>query len=182
MMKVKVKGKSLSRVQLFATTWTVAYQAPPSMGFSRQENWSELPFPSPGIFSAKFPQKTKDLKFQPLACCWEECNPCNKALWVFSLVSRALLSMQSCLFGCFFFFFLVAKSCLTFCDPKDCSPPGSSVHGVSRQDHWSGLPGDLPGKESNSCLLHWQEDSLLLGYLESVRCSVVSNSLWRHGL
>ena len=68
-VKVKVKGKSLSRVQLFATTWTVAYQAPPSMGFSRQENWSELPFPSPGIFSAKFPQKTKDLKFQPLACC-----------------------------------------------------------------------------------------------------------------
>ena len=40
--------KSLSRVQLFATTWTVAYQAPPSMGFSRQEYWSGLPFPSPG--------------------------------------------------------------------------------------------------------------------------------------
>ena len=43
-----VKVKSLSRVQLFATPWTVAYQAPPSMGFSRQENWSGLPFPSPG--------------------------------------------------------------------------------------------------------------------------------------
>ena len=40
--------KSLSRVQLFATPWTVAYQAPPSMGFSRQEYWSGLPFPSPG--------------------------------------------------------------------------------------------------------------------------------------
>ena len=38
---------SLSRVQLFATPWTVAYQAPPSMGFSRQEYWSSLPFPSP---------------------------------------------------------------------------------------------------------------------------------------
>ena len=38
----------LSRVQLFATPWTVAYQAPPSMGFSRQEYWSGLPFPSPG--------------------------------------------------------------------------------------------------------------------------------------
>ena len=47
-MKVKVKVKSLSRVQLFATPWTVAYQAPPSMGFSRQEYWSGLPFPSPG--------------------------------------------------------------------------------------------------------------------------------------
>ena len=40
--------KSLSRVWLFATPWTVAYQAPPSMGFSRQECWSGLPFPFPG--------------------------------------------------------------------------------------------------------------------------------------
>ena len=39
--------KSLSRVRLFATPWTVAYHAPPSMGFSRQEYWSGLPFPSP---------------------------------------------------------------------------------------------------------------------------------------
>ena len=45
---MKVKVKSLSRVRLFATPWTVAYQAPPSMGFSRQEYWSGLPFPSPG--------------------------------------------------------------------------------------------------------------------------------------
>ena len=36
-----------SRVRLFATPWTVAYQAPQSMGFSRQEHWSGLPFPSP---------------------------------------------------------------------------------------------------------------------------------------
>ena len=40
--------KSLSRVRLFATPWTVAYQALLSMGFSRQEYWSGLPFPSPG--------------------------------------------------------------------------------------------------------------------------------------
>ena len=44
----EVKVKSLSRVRLFATPWTVAYQAPPSMGFSRQEYWSGLPIPSPG--------------------------------------------------------------------------------------------------------------------------------------
>ena len=44
----EVKAMLLSRVQLFATPWTVAYQAPLSMGFSRQEYWSELPFPSPG--------------------------------------------------------------------------------------------------------------------------------------
>ena len=40
--------KSLSRDQLFVTPWTVAYQDPQSMGFSRQEYWSGLPFPSPG--------------------------------------------------------------------------------------------------------------------------------------
>ena len=42
-----MKVKSLSRVQLLATPWTAAYQAPPSMGFSRQEYWSEVPSPSP---------------------------------------------------------------------------------------------------------------------------------------
>ena len=46
--KINVKLKLLSRVRLFATPWTIAYQAPPSMGFSRQEHWSGLPFPSPG--------------------------------------------------------------------------------------------------------------------------------------
>ena len=43
----KVKVKSLSRVRLFATPWTVAYHAPLSMGFSRQEYWNGLPLPSP---------------------------------------------------------------------------------------------------------------------------------------
>ena len=40
--------KSLSRVQFSVTPWTIARQAPPSMGVSRQEYWSALPFPSPG--------------------------------------------------------------------------------------------------------------------------------------
>ena len=43
---MKVKVKSLSRVRLLATPWTAAYQAPPSMGFARQEYWSGLPLPS----------------------------------------------------------------------------------------------------------------------------------------
>ena len=42
-----MKVKSLSHVQLFVTPWTVAYHTPPSMGFSKQEYWSRLPFPSP---------------------------------------------------------------------------------------------------------------------------------------
>ena len=43
----KVKVKSFSRIRLFATPWSVAHQAPPSMEFSKQEYWSGLPFPSP---------------------------------------------------------------------------------------------------------------------------------------
>ena len=46
-MKVKEKVKSLSRVRLFSTSWTAAHQAPPSMGFSRQEYLSGVPLPSP---------------------------------------------------------------------------------------------------------------------------------------
>ena len=45
--KWKVKVKSLSRVRLLATSWTAAYQAPPPMGFSRQEYWSGVPLASP---------------------------------------------------------------------------------------------------------------------------------------
>ena len=50
MMQNGVCVKLLSHVQLFMTLWTVARQAPLSMGFSRQEYWSGLPFPSPGHF------------------------------------------------------------------------------------------------------------------------------------
>ena len=45
-VEVKMKVKLLSRVRLFATPWSVAYQAPPSMGFSRQEYWSGMSLPS----------------------------------------------------------------------------------------------------------------------------------------
>ena len=53
--KWKVKVKSLSHARLLATPWTAAYQAPPSMGFSRQEYWSRVPLPSP-ISSFRQPQ------------------------------------------------------------------------------------------------------------------------------
>ena len=48
--KWKVKVKSFSRVRLLVTPWTAAYQAPPSMGFSRQEYWSGVPLPSPVLY------------------------------------------------------------------------------------------------------------------------------------
>ena len=49
-----MKVKSLSRVQLFATPWTAAYQVPLSMGFFRQEYWSGVPLPSPGKCIGKY--------------------------------------------------------------------------------------------------------------------------------
>ena len=61
---------TLSRVRLFATPWTIAYQAPPSMGFSRQEYWRGLPFPSPGDLS------------QP------GIEPRSPALWADALLSK----------------------------------------------------------------------------------------------
>ena len=62
--KWKVKVKSLSRVQLSATPWTAAHQAPPSMGFSRQEYWSGVPWDTPKFIlqGHHYPEtKTKDI-------------------------------------------------------------------------------------------------------------------------
>ena len=55
----KVKVKSLSRVRLVATPWTAAYQAPPSMGFSRQEYWSGVPLPS--LINTVYPVLFEDI-------------------------------------------------------------------------------------------------------------------------
>ena len=54
--KWKVKVKSLSPVWLFSTPWTAARQAPPSMGFSRQEYWRGGPLPSPVLFTIPLPK------------------------------------------------------------------------------------------------------------------------------
>ena len=51
--KGKVKVKSLSRVRLFATPWTIACHAPLSVGFSKQEYWSGVPLPSPVTYMRK---------------------------------------------------------------------------------------------------------------------------------
>ena len=57
--KWKAKVKPLSHVQLSATPWTAAYQAPPSMGFSRQQYWSGVPLPSPMYHANTFQKKAE---------------------------------------------------------------------------------------------------------------------------
>ena len=86
-MKCHVQSLSIRHVELFATPWTVAHQAPLSMWFSRQEYWSGLPFPSLGIF----PTKRSNLHLLCLSCiaggffvCLairEACNPYTDNVW-----------------------------------------------------------------------------------------------------
>ena len=63
--------KSLSRVRLLATSWTAAYQAPLSMGFSRQEYWSGVPLPSPNI-KRKIEKKKKKSVISPVSIYLQE--------------------------------------------------------------------------------------------------------------
>ena len=66
-MKVKMKVKLLSRVRLLVTPWTAAHQAPPSMGFSRQEYWSGVPLPSP-MTNLDSILKSRDITFLTKVC------------------------------------------------------------------------------------------------------------------
>ena len=111
---MKVKVKSLSHVRLFRTPWTVAYQTPPSMGFSRQECWSGLPFPSAGDLPD--PEiKTGSPALQADAL---QSDPPGKP---HRLASDQIRS--------------VAKSCPTLCDPMNCSTPGLPVYHQLTQTH-----------------------------------------------
>ena len=106
--------------------WMMAHQAPQSMEFSRQGYWSGLTFPSPGNLpdpriEPRFPALQVDsLLLEP---------PGKPRLWDCLFLSSVVFS-----FVCFGTVLLllseVAQSCLTICDPMDCSLPGSSVHGI----------------------------------------------------
>ena len=78
--KGKVKVKSLSRVRLLATPWTSAYQAPPSMGFSRREYWSGMPLPSLILCLKK--DKSSLPKLQEKWSSWSQ----KKSSWLASLI------------------------------------------------------------------------------------------------
>ena len=82
--KWKVKVKLLSHVRLLVTPWTIAYQAPPSMGFTRQEYWSGLPLPSPLNFNNHFNSSKWYVnplpKNSPLILCIRHLQECPKDL------------------------------------------------------------------------------------------------------
>ena len=117
--------KSLSRVRLFVTPWTVAYQVSLSMGFSRQEHWSGLPFPSSG-----------DLWIQGL-------NPglphCKQMLYH--------LSHQGSLIALWTSEPVKLLSCVRlFAIPWSVAYQAPPSMEFSRQEYWSGLPFPSPGE------------------------------------
>ena len=86
--KWKVKMKSLSRVRLLVTPWTAAYQAPPSMGFARQENWSGVPLPSPYSAILSFKSSLKNISSKLVSLRLEIPSPVllsSLTLWSVSL-------------------------------------------------------------------------------------------------
>ena len=119
--KWKVKVKSLSRVRLLATPWTAAHQAPPSMGFSRQEYWSGVPLPSPKCYMLVTSNSLWPHGLQParLLCPWDSPGK-NTGVGCHFLLQCMKVKSES----------EVAKSCPTLRDPMNCSLPGSSVHGI----------------------------------------------------
>ena len=104
--KWKVKGKSLSRIRLLATPWTAAYQAPPSMGFSRQEYWSGVPLPSPNVPLISLIFLTRSLVFAILLF---------SSISLHCLLRKAFLSLLTILWNSAFKWVYLSFSPLPFC-------------------------------------------------------------------
>ena len=140
---ITVKVKSLSHVWLFATPWTIASQAPPFMGFPRQEYWSGLPFPSPeessqprdqtqvSCIAGRFFMVWATGESHPLwdmlqsnRCFWQNLQEGAKQGNMAKKYSKEACSLTQKICCCCC---LVAKSHLTLCDLMDYSTPGSSV-------------------------------------------------------
>ena len=128
-----------SCVQLFATPWTVAHQALLAMGFSRQEYWNGLPFPSPRdlpdpeIESASLMSPALVGRFFTTSTTWEAplymflqlnfwCHHFSPGPDFYALACNNLLLESPSEFSS------DVQSCLTLCDPMDCSTPGFPVH------------------------------------------------------
>ena len=111
---------------MHVTPWTPAHQAPPSMGFPRQEYWSGLPFPSPGDPS--------DLGIEPVSPTlvggFLTTEAPGKPLQFSIVEGKLFYTVLYFTFTLTFHFSSVAQSCLTLCDPMYCSLPGSCVHGT----------------------------------------------------
>ena len=133
------------------TPWTVGCQAPLSMGFSRQEYWSRLSFPSPehlpdpGIEPVSLTSPALAGGFFTTSTTWVRKIPAEDDKRRIGPSQGRGISINSVKAAA------AAKSlqsCPTLCNPIDGSPPGFPSLGFSRQEHWSGLPFPSPMHES----------------------------------
>ena len=137
LQRTRSEKQSLSCVQLFVIPWTMACQAPLSMGFSRQKYWSGQPFSSPGNLPSpeiKLRSPALQADFLPPE---PQGSPHQELYTVFKTNHQAYFSFQliqdhftsktflpiSVLYRCC----SVTKSCRTLCNPMDCNTPGSPV-------------------------------------------------------
>ena len=136
---MNVKVKLLSRVRLLATPWTAAYQAPPSMGFARQEYWSGLPLPSPQVPSAA--ATAKSLQSCPTLCGSPPGSPIPEILqartleWVaisFSSAWKWKVKVKS------------LSRVWLLATPWTAAYQAPPPMGFSRQEYWSGVPLPSP--------------------------------------
>ena len=130
-----------SRVRLCATPETAAHQAPPSMGFSRQEYWSGVPLPSLVLNLLLLLLLSRFSRVRLCATPETAGHQASPSLgssreehWSGLPFPSPMHESES----------EVAQLCQTLHDPMDCSLPGSSVHGFSKQEYWSGVPLPSP--------------------------------------
>ena len=151
-MKVKVKVKSLSRVWLSATPWTAVHQAPPSLGFSRQEHWSGWPFP--------LRRRVQDGEHvytcggscwymaKPIQYCKVKKNKIKKRKWKGKVKSLSRIWL--------------------FTTPWTAAHQAPPSMRFSRQEYWSGLP--LP---SPMCSLVFSKWFLLFLYTSDFQIIII---------
>ena len=160
-MYVHVHAQSLSCVQFLASLWTTAYQAPLSMGFSRQEYWSGLSFPSPGdlpnpgifqkycIISLHSWMQFVNILFRIFETLFTVRLACNFSSLLIHIGMWILLPLSH-LGGPDMYVLLPSH----FSRVRLCATPQTATHqalpslGFSRQEHWSGLPFPPPTHES----------------------------------
>ena len=127
-----------------------AHQVPPSLGFSRQEHWSGLPFPSPMVqTSVAYAMLcyAKSLQSCPTLCAPRDGSPHGSPIpgilqaktleWVAILLQCMKVKSER----------EVARSCPTLSDPMDCSHQAPPSMGFSRQEYWIGVPLPSPLKQ-----------------------------------
>ena len=143
--QVCVRAKSFSRVLFFVTLWTVACLPSLSMGFSMQEYWNGLPFPSPGdlpnpgiepgiphcswiLYHLSHQGSPRILERVP--CPFHRGTSLPRNWASVSCIAGRFFTSWATREVCGCSISEVSQSCPTRGDPMDCSPPGSSVHGI----------------------------------------------------